>query len=95
MVDYNATLYRHPQETWDEAKCKKLAKRVATDGMGTKYPFKGYVGDMVFVAVRYNGGCVREGQWYQGEEWPMPILPSGYKIVQLPNWGFRIVTVTT
>ena len=97
MVDYTKPLYQHPQETWDEAKCAKLVRRVAKDGMGTKYHFKGYIGDMLghyvtrSLQIRYNGGCVREGNWWQGEEWQLPIIPAGYKIITVPTWGLRII----
>ena len=97
MVDYNAPLYQHPQQTWDAKKCEKLAKRRTTDGMGTPYPFKGYLhlGELGHyahgISVRYNGGCVRDGEWWQGEEWPLPKLAEGFEIVTVPTWGYRII----
>ena len=88
--------YVHPQETWDERKCAKLARRYARDGLGTKYPFPGYLGSSActpatFGQTRYNGGCVRNGDWYEGEEFPFPILPDGYEIVVVRTWGWRLV----
>jgi hypothetical protein len=97
MTDYDAPLYQHPQEEWDAKTCEKLSKRVAKDGLGTKYPFKGYIyqgeiGHHIFGnTVRYNGGCIRDGQWWQGEEWPLPKLADGYKFVYVTTWGWRIV----
>ena len=98
MVDYNLPLYQHPQETWDVKKCEKLVKRIARDGMGTPYHFKGYVypGEIGFpywadIAVRYNGGTVIDGEWWQGEEWQLPKLPEGFEIVIVPTWGYRII----
>jgi hypothetical protein len=96
MVDYNAPLYQFPQETWDAATCAKLAKHTAKDGLGTPYPFKGYLGCPLscpprFGAIRYNGGCTHDGQWYQGEFRPLPRLPAGYRIVTVPTWGWRLI----
>lgn len=98
MVDYNAPLYQHPQERWDAKKCERLVKRIAKDSLGTKYPFPGYVsygelgGHYVHgMSVRYNGGCIREDEWYQGEEWPMPLLPDGFKFVYVTSWGYRLI----
>lgn len=98
----NPSLFQHPQQTWDAKKCEKLARRTTRNGIGTKNPYKGMVsygelgGHYVHgMRVRYNGGCVRgEGEnekWYQGEEWPMPILAEGYEFVYTPHWGYRIV----
>jgi len=44
--------------------------------------------------VMYDNGCVRNGKWYAGEEWVLPKLPKGFKIILSsgPNhWGYRIV----
>jgi len=94
MVDYNAPLFQHPQETWDFAKCKKLANRIAKDGTGTKYPFKGHLhsGEIGHIGgIRYNGGTSIDGEWWQGEEDQMPILAEGFKIVRNPTWTWRII----
>lgn len=97
MVDYDASLYQHPQEVWDAKKCEKLAKRTVKDGLGTPYPFKGYLrlGELGHYAhgmsVRYNGGTVIDGKWWQGEEWPLPKLADGFEIVRVPTWGYRII----
>lgn len=98
MVDLSLPLFQIPAETWDEAKCVKMARRWAKDGLGTRYPFKGFIGPFVssvsmgaYGSERYNGGCVRNGQWWQGEHRPLPILPPGFKIVHRPSWGYQIV----
>ncbi len=97
MVDYNLPLFQHPQETWDLAKCKKLAKRVVKDGMGTKHPRPGYLGcsqpysEYKFGDFRYNGGCIREAEWYQGEFFPEPIVAEGYEIVWVTAWGHYLI----
>ncbi len=89
--------YQHPQQTWNIAKCNKLANRTISDGLGTKYPGKGYLknneigghnGDLI---CRYNGGCEREGKWYSGEQFHLPIVPSDFQIVWITNWGWRII----
>lgn len=93
------TLFHHPQETWNEEKCEKLAKYLAKDGLGTKYPFKGYLGSSMsippkFGMIRYNGGCVRNNEWYDGEFFPLPILAKGFAIVQVISWGYRIIKLS-
>ena len=98
MVNYDAPLYQHPQEVWDVKKCTKLAKRVAKDGMGTPYPFQGslylQLGHHVHgMRVRYNGGTVIDGEWWQGEEWQLPQVAEGFKIIHVPTWGYRIIKV--
>jgi len=96
MVDYNAPLYQHPQETWDAKKCEKLANRTLKDGLGTPYPGKGYllsseIGHQHGLIVRHNGGTVIDGKWWQGEEWQLPIVAEGYEIITVPTWGYRII----
>ena len=85
MVDYSLPLFQNPPEVWDAAKCAKMAKRTARDGMGTPYPFKGYIGDSHYGQHHYNGGCVRNGKWWQGENNPLPLIAKGYEIVRRPS----------
>lgn len=89
MVDYDAPLYQHKPEVWDEKTCAKKARHRHKDGMGTPYPFLGYIGSH-YGEVRYNGGCEREGQWWQGENRPLPIIPDTYEIIHKPTWGYVI-----
>ena len=89
MVDHNAPLYEHPAEVWDAARCKRAAARRAKDGLNTPYPFKGYIGNHYGI-VRYNGGCDRAGQWWQGENRPLPIIDPAYEFVNRPTWGWQI-----
>lgn len=91
MVDYNAPLFQHPQETWDAKKCEKLAKKKSSNA-----PFKGYLGSSAsippaFGEIRYNGGCIRNEEWYQGENRPLPLVADGYEIIFVSTWGWRIV----
>ena len=92
MVNYNLPLFKHEPEVWDKKKCEKEAKHTATDGIGTKYPFKGYIGNR-YGKVHYNGGCTRNGEWWQGEEFPLPVIAEGFEIITVPTWGCRIVKV--
>lgn len=89
----NPEYYTHPQETWDEKKCRKAANHTAKDGMGTPYPFKGYIGSHQtgYGKTKYNGGTTINGKWYQGEIKPLPQVTTGFKIITVPTWGFRIV----
>lgn len=96
-MDYNAPLYQYPPEIWDEKKCKSLARHTAKDGLGTPYGFKGYIGSSAcrpstYGIERYNGGFIApDGEWYQGQFVPFPIIHSDYKIVSVPTWGWRIM----
>lgn len=86
--------YRHPVEKWNKVKCEKAVKHVATDGLGTPYPWPGYIGSSTsnqYGQVRYNGGCIRNGDWWAGEIRPLPKVVRGFKIVLVPTWGYRIV----
>jgi len=92
--------YCHPQEIWDEAECRKRARHLATDGLGTPYGFRGYIGSSFsvppkFGTCRWNGGCCRPGpsgsdKWYPGEFYPKPAIHEDYEIVHVPTWGWRI-----
>jgi hypothetical protein len=89
MIDHITELYQHHAEIWDTAKCRKAARRHAKDGMGTRYPFLGYIGNH-FGETRYNGGCVREGRWWPGENRPLPVVTDAYEIVRVPTWGYQL-----
>lgn len=95
-IDISDPMYKNyfikKREVWDEKLCKKLANATATDGMGTKYPFKGYVGHRVReVVVKYNGGTIIDGQWYQGVITPRPLLPKDYEFINVTSWGLRLI----
>lgn len=85
-----ARYFRRQPEVWDTAKCERMAKHTAKDGMGTKYHFKGYIGNH-YGKVRYNGGCVRQDQWYEGEIIPLPQIAPGFRLIRRPTWGWQIL----
>ena len=89
-------IYTYPIEVWDAATCEKNAKHLAKDGLGTPYPFRGYIGSSATIpaaygVTRYNGGTVINGQWYEGIRRPLPVLAKGFAIVVVPSWGWQIV----
>jgi hypothetical protein len=89
-------IYNYPAEIWDAKTCEKKAKHLATDGLGTKYPFRGYIGSSAsrptaYGTETYNGGIVINNEWYNGTNRPLPIVANGFKIVVVPTWGWRIV----
>lgn len=91
-----AKIFKHPQQVWNRAKCLKMANYTATDGLGTPYPFKGYIGSSAsrpsaYGTEMYNGGIVIGDEWYEGENRPFPKLAKGFQIVTVPSWGWRIV----
>lgn len=86
-------MFRNPKETWDEKKCERLARHLHKDGLGTPYPFKGYVGHLIGQTQRYNGGCTRNNKWYEGETFSLPKLAKGFKLVSVPTWGWRIIKI--
>ena len=80
--------YQHPQPVLTEEDCKK-AQRRATDAFGGRWPHPGHYPTPVGVR-EYNGGCVRDGQWYAGENFPEPKLPKGWKLTYIASWGYHI-----
>ena len=95
-IDISDPLYNNyfvkERETWSEDYCKKLSNATKTDGLGTKYHFKGYVGDIIPEVIKhYNGGTVINDKWYQGIITPRPIIPKDYELVSVVSWGLRLV----
>lgn len=85
--------FHHPAEEWDAKRCAKEARHIQTDGLGTPYPFRGacpYVKDN---PVTYNGGCIREEEWYRGETFELPKLAKGFEWRYVPTWCWQIVKV--
>lgn len=90
-------IYEHKQEVWTEAECRKISRRRHTDGCGTKethpgrFSFSGSPYPGYSQTVRYNGGCLRDGEWYDGEHIPFPVIPPSYKIEHVPTWGDYLI----
>jgi hypothetical protein len=90
------TFFTHPRETWTKAQCEKIAKHFTKDGLGTKNPWPGQIAAFgsPYVRygskIRYNGGCVRNGEWYDGEEMPLPKIPKSFKFVTRSTWGIYL-----
>ena len=90
------TYFKHPQETWDETECLKRSRKINKDGLGTVGGPKGLINchsapyPRYGQIRRYNGGCIREGEWYNGEEVPFPIIPDTFHFVQHCSWGTAI-----
>lgn len=89
-----STYYHNPMPRWSAKTCARMARRCATDGLGTPYPFQGAVPELPPTCVRYNGGCIRGGKWYPGETTPLPRLAKGYKWIYPPTWCWQIVKET-
>lgn len=88
---YDVTLYfQVPQETWSEKECAKAASAFHYDGLGTKSSIRGLQPYRRKGPVRYNGGCLRAGEWYHGEVFSLPKLVCGYVWEHIPTWGWRI-----
>ena len=84
------SIYQHPQPSWDNKKCEKTAKTFITDGLGTRYHLPGFLRGSYGIQY-HNGGCIREGKWYAGENFPFPKIPYNFKIIYVPTWRFRLI----
>lgn len=89
-------VFKYPRETWSVEQCNKMVRYTASDGMGTKYPFKGYIGSSAsrpaaYGVEKYNGGIVIDNEFYDATLREFPILPNGFEIVAVSSWGWRIV----
>lgn len=96
MVSFpRMSIYIHKQEVWSEKKCERQARRAPKDAWGNPPP-KGIVSHSGSAhvqygeTIRFNGGCIRNGEWYEGEYKPLPIIPDTYEIVPLSSWGLII-----
>lgn len=88
-------IYQHPQETWDEKTCARLAKRRWRDGMGTQMRTPGYLGCNQPYS-EHSFGLLGQRQFINGESYedeffPFPILAPGYEIKWVVTWGWFIV----
>ena len=103
--------FTHPAEKWTKEQCEKAVKRIARDGLGTPYSFKGahpeikgkgeyeqgyshqIAAEVNTGTIRYNGGKIINGEWYEGEIFQLPILPAGFKWVYRLSWCWRIIKI--
>lgn len=89
-------IYIHPQETWDHATCKRKSKARGKDGYGSIHPYPGLISPSGSPYVSYgrrviwNGGTVINGELYDGEEMPLPIIPDEYEFITRMSWGIYI-----
>jgi hypothetical protein len=90
MITASAPRYVYPTETWDAAKCARMARCVTRDGMGTPYPLRGMIWWLP-KSQDYNGGTIIQGEWYQGVVHSLPILAEGYRWESIPTWCWRII----
>lgn len=95
-INYIDKVFVHAQEVWDKAKCLQKSKYRATDAYGTKAYHAGiispsgspYVG--YGKTIPYNGGCIRNGEWYGSEHIPLPAIDSGFEFYHIASWGTAI-----
>jgi len=81
--------YINKREVWDAKKCAKHAKSNPKDHWGNGHPYKGhYFGKSG--PTRYNGGCIREDKWYQGELHSLPKVHKSYEWLYVETWGYRL-----
>lgn len=86
-------IYVHKQDIWSEAECRKRSRYNPPNAYGDKNPWPGLISGSADPyagyghTVRYNGGCIRDGEWYDGESKPLPKIPETYRFVYRPTWG--------
>jgi len=84
--------YTYPQEIWHENKCAKMSRHAPKDAWGNLPP-KGIIASNASSTpqygqtIRYNGGTVIDGEWYEAVTRPLPAIPDSYEIVPLTSWG--------
>lgn len=87
--------FTHPREYWDEKECAKRAQQAHADHWGNKPP-KGIIASNASSypqygqTIRFNGGCIRKGEWYEAESVPLPVIPRSYEFHKLSSWGLTI-----
>jgi len=89
------TYWSPEPEVWSAEKCTKIAKARATDGYGSRHPYAGLVqassATYGYGRRRFNGGVVKDGEWYEGTNIPYPIIPDEYELINRPTWGTYLV----
>lgn len=90
-MEVNQETFRHAPETWSTAECERISKRVWKDGLGTPYPFPGYIPGPFGPQRSYNGPIERNGELWKAEYYPFPEIPSQFRIIAALSWGYRLV----
>jgi len=91
------SLFTMEQETWDYKECLKRSKRIAKDGMGTPYPYRGLISPIGVMypcyggTIDYNGGTFRNGEHYRSVRCPLPEIHEDFDFVHSPSWGTFLV----
>jgi len=87
--------YTPEPEVWDEKECAKVARRRGKDSYGTRHPYAGLVEDRSAVhgygRRKFNGGVIREGEWWEGTDIPYPIIHENYEFISRISWGLYLV----
>ena len=84
--------YTHKQETWTEAECAKRANYAPKDAYGNTPP-KGIIASNASSypqygqTIRFNGGRIINGEHYEAECKPLPLIPASYEFASLSSWG--------
>ena len=89
--------YTHKQEIWDEKTCAKKARYNSKNAYGDKNPWPGLIASSSSTypqygqTVRYNGGFIApDGEHYQSESVPSPIIHENYEFIHRLSWGIYI-----
>jgi len=87
-------IYQEKPEKWDRKKAERFAKTTTKDAYGTKEPYPGLIKSGAvggYGTTIYNGGCIRDGKWYDGEQRSLPQVPSDFEWITKPTWGWQLV----
>ena len=92
----NKGMYWTPKpEVWDAKKCAKIAKRRSKDGYGTRHPYPGFIeadsAPYGYGKRSFNGGIVRDNEWWEGTNVPLPVVPPEYVFIHRLSWGMYLI----
>lgn len=87
--------YARPRESWDSRKCERTSRSRFRDGLGTIGGPRGLVQCdstpyPAWGTIRFNGGCVEDGEWYRGWDTPFPKLAAGFVWAYVCTWGYVV-----
>ena len=84
--------FTHPQESWDAQECAERAKSAPANAYGDRPP-KGIIASSASTypeygqTIRFNGGTVINGEWYEAVSVPLPKIADGFEFATLTGWG--------